>query len=248
MRRVLLMLVVLALSACSSPTKPDVEEDQAKESDFIETKKMGDAGKDIINTTEKKPLQSEDKPSKNPEPNEKPTKAEGENTLAKSDVQRVVVSPGTGQESMTSAGSLDLTYEINNSDFSGSIADVYLLDSDQDLHLVEQQLGVNITTLSLNSGGQRALIVPRHYHGMLAIDEISVNPDQNTYTKTNEYLNVYMAQKDAILLETDISSSSPNILITYTDTDGDYTIQTTPLYSSGDKSLSLDRGFNFSSL
>jgi len=70
--------------------------------------------------------------------------------------------------------------------------------------------------------------------------------EKDVYNVGKEYLNVYMSDQDAILLETKLNSEKPNILLTYSDEEGNYLAQTFLRYSAEENKLTVDSGYNAS--
>lgn len=266
--------IALLLVACSSGIEEQAEDQVENNStEFVESAFENDLDQpgfesEIAENTEKKSLEETDA---NPIPNEKPNieaiEAEKQEEQVP-EVEKVTVTPENldpveetdeSEESESSEESeeageseelpenfvRDLAYEINDPAYNGIVVDVSMVEEDADLHLIEQDLGVNITIVDGYSSNQSLLIIPRQYNGVLVINEVAYDAELVGYQITNEYLNVYMAVNDAILLNTELSTENPNIMLTYYDEQGAYKIQTLVQYSADTGSISVNNGYNF---
>ena len=254
MKRVFVILMAIGLSACAPNQNTNIDDTEvSKESQFIEDNK---GQEEIITNTEKKPLDKMETEDINPEPNEKPEDLEKESaSISPSDVEKITVKPldkdsndktETDQDEKDSKIVKTPKYKVNNPEYNGILNDVYLLESNQELYEIEQENNINITIINTPTSGQRVLIIPRIYHGMLRINEISYDAEKDVYNVGKEYLNVYMSDQDAILLETKLNSEKPNILLTYSDEEGNYLAQTFLRYSAEENKLTVDSGYNAS--
>lgn len=254
MKKVFVILMAVSLTACTPNENIDIDDSEvSKESQFIEDNKTIE---EVITNTEKKPLDKMETEDINPEPNEKPEDLDKESaSITPADVEKITVKPldknsnnktETDQDDKDSKTLKTPKYKVNNPEYSGILNDVYLLESNQELYEIEQENNINITIINTPTSGQRVLIIPRMYHGMLRINEISYDSEKDIYNVGKEYLNVYMADQDAILLETELNSEKPNILLTYSDEEGNYLAQTFLRYSEEDNKLTVDSGYNAS--
>lgn len=250
MKTIFIILLAAGLSACAPNESINIDEtEQVKESQFIED---NNTGEDVIKNTEKKPLDKMETENINPEPNEKPKDSEDEDAtkIKSSDVSKLVVKPINKDPNDSNEDSLDSNtikkprYKVKNMEYSGILNDIYLLSPNQELYEIEQEKNINITIINTATSGQRILIIPRTYDGMLRINEISYNEKKDVYDIGKEYLNVYMADQDAILLETELNPENPNILLTYSDEEGNYLAQSFLRYSAEKNQLTLDSGYN----
>lgn len=257
MKKYALLLALALMTACSAnePIEAPEQINEETEKEYVENKtentESEEESKTISMKKDKEDLEEiKTNEDKNPKPNEKPPKDEGEDDLEPQDVEVVRVYPDndsseSGQGSNTTEGFFKPKFEINDSSYSSPLIDAYVLSPDEELYLVEEKLGVNITVIDQDDDGQSILLIPRYYHGMLKINTLSYNDDQEGYKVKDELINVYMAEEDAILLRADLDEDDTGYLVSYYDNNGAYEVQSLLTYSSDSKSLILSNGFMF---
>lgn len=255
MKKFILLLALFLMTACTNSQTMEVPDkiDEETEKEYVEDKSVNLEKEEeelkFIKKDKKDLEEIKTSDAKNPEPNEKPEEDEEEN-IEDPDVEVVRVFPEKNEDDRrTESDSNDRVFkpkfEINDSSYSSPLIDAYLLSDEDELYLVEEKLGVNITVIDQDDDGQSILLIPRYYHGMLKINTLSYNDDQEGYKVKDELINVYMAEEDGILLRADLDDDDTAYLVSYYDENGAYEVQSILTYSSDSNSLILSNGFMF---